>query len=154
MKLLPHAARRARICVAILAGLAPPLMSIAQAPQTESNPAESKSAPRMMETIHLTNITSQHDLNDLQNDLRNMLPMAAMYASQTQNVISIRATPEDMATAKKLIAELDRPRKLYRITYTITDFDNGKRAGAHSISPWSWWKARSPWRSMATACQS
>ena len=134
MKLLPHAASRTGICVAILAGLALPLMSIAQAPQTESNPPESKTTPRIVETIHLTHVTAQRDLNDLVTDLRNMLPTAATYASQTQNVISIRATPEDMATAKKLIAEFDRPRKLFRITYTITDFDDGKRAGAHSIA--------------------
>jgi type II secretory pathway component GspD/PulD (secretin) len=130
MKLLPHAARRAGICVAILAL---PLMSIAQ-PQAESNPAESKNAPRVMETIRLTNFTSQHDLNDLQNDLRNMLPMAAMYVLQTQHAISIRATPEDMDAAKKLIADLDRPHKAYRVTYIITETDNGKRVGEQHLA--------------------
>ncbi len=133
MKLLPHAARRAGISVAILAALALPLMSIAQ-PQTESNPAESKNAPRVMETIRLTNVTSQHDLNDLQNDLRNMLPMAAMYVIQSQHAISIRATPEDMDAAKKLIADLDRPHKAYRVTYTITETDNGKRVGEQHLA--------------------
>ena len=134
MKLLPHVARRAGISVAILAGLALPLTAMAQATQTESNPAESKSAARVVETIHLTNITSQHDLNDLQTDLRNMLPMAAMYVLQTQHAISIRATPEDMQAAKKLIADLDRPHKVYRVTYTLTEMDNGKPSGTQHLA--------------------
>jgi len=134
MKLLPHAARRAGICVAILAALALPVMSIAQAPQAESNAAESKNIPHTIETVHLKHVTSQQDLNDLQTDLRNMLPMARIFAILTQNALSIRATPEDMENAKKLIAELDQPRRSYRITYTITESENGKHVGAHSIA--------------------
>lgn len=134
MKRLPHYADRAAISVAILAMLAVPIQSIAQATPPETRPAESKSAPHVVETIRLKNVTSVRDLNDLQTDLRNMLPMAAMYTVATQNAISIRATPEDMEAAKKLIAELDRPRKAYRITYTITDVDNGKRMGSQHLS--------------------
>ena len=134
MNLLPHRADRAAISVAILAGLALPIVSIAQATQNETNPAESKNTPRIVETIHLKNVTAQQDLNDLQTDLRNMFTMAKIFAIPTQNAFSIRATPEDMEAAKKLIAELDRPRKAYRITYTITEIDNGKRMGAQHLA--------------------
>src|SRR5579871_444475 len=134
MKRLPHAADRAAFSVAILAGLALPATCIAQATQAETNAPDSKNTPRVVETIRLKNVTAQHDLNDLQNDLRNMLPMAGMYTVATQNAISIRATPEDMEAAKKLIADLDRPRKAYRITYAITDVDNGKRMGSQHLA--------------------
>lgn len=132
MKLLPHPADRAGIFVAILAVLTVPMISIAQAPAEATT--ESKNAPRVVETLHLKNVTAQRDLNDVQTAVRNMLPMAKIYVVATQNAFSISATPEDMATAKKLIAELDQPHKAYRITYTVTETDNGKRAGSQKIA--------------------
>ena len=133
MQLLPHRAGRVGISVAILAGLTLPLISTAQTPP-ENSAAESKNAPRVVETIHLKSVTAQRDQNDMQTDLRNMFPMARIYAVPTQNAFSISATPEDMDAAKKLIAELDRPRKAYRVTYTITEVDNGKRTGAQHVA--------------------
>lgn len=128
MRRLPHYAGRAGISVAILAILAVPVMSIAQAT------AQSKDTSELVETIHLKYVTAIKDINDLQTDLRNMVSMAKVYTVATQNAISIRATPEDMESAKKLIADLDRPRKAYRITYTITDVDNGKRMGSQHLA--------------------
>src|SRR5262249_15490030 len=134
MNLLPHPADRWGITVAILAVLAVPLLSIAQAPETGTKTAESKNTPRIVGTIYLKNVTAQRDLNDVQTALRNMLPVAAMYTVATQNAIAIRATPDDIETAKKLIAEFDRPRKAYRVTYTVTDMENGKRMGARHVA--------------------
>ena len=31
---------------------------------------------------------------------------------------------------RKVIEELDKPKKVYRLTYTITEMDGGKRVGA------------------------
>lgn len=136
MKLLPRPADRVRTSVSILAALALAATftagACAQTPPAESNHAQP--APTTVETIHLTHVTATRDLNDVQTTLRNMLPMAAMYAIQSQNAISIRATAEDMETAKKLVAELDRPRKTYRVTYTFTDMDNGKRVGVEHLT--------------------
>jgi type II secretory pathway component GspD/PulD (secretin) len=134
MKLLPHPADRVRTSVSILAALALTLTLGAQTPPGESNSANTKGAPNIIETIHLTHVTAQRDLNDVQTDLRNMLPEAAIYAAQTQDAISLRATADDIATAKKLIAELDRPRKAYRVTYTFTETENGKPVGVHHLT--------------------
>ena len=138
MKLLPHQADRVRTSVLSLAGLALSLTLIAgaraQTQPAESTPSNSKGAANVVETIHLTHVTAQRDLNDMQNALRNMLPTAVTYAAQTQNTISIRATPEEIETAKKLIAELDRPRKAYKVTYTFTETDNGKAVGANHLT--------------------
>jgi len=93
----------------------------------EVRPAPPPPVPETVQTIFLKNATGQNDLNDIATALRNVLPKARVFPVQGQNAITLRATDEDLATAQKLIAELDRPRKVYRLTYTITDFENGKR---------------------------
>jgi type II secretory pathway component GspD/PulD (secretin) len=93
----------------------------------EARPAPPPPVPETVQTIFLKNATGQNDLNDISTDLRNVLPRARIFPDQGQNAITVRATEEDLATAQKLIAELDLPRKVYRLTYTITDFENGKR---------------------------
>src|SRR4051794_10021391 len=136
MKLLPYRADRVRTSVSILAALALAVSLACAGAQTpaESNSSNPKAAPTTVETVHLIHVTADRDLNDIQTDLRNMLPMAAIYGAQSQSAISIRATPEDVETAKKLIADLDRPRKAYRVTYTFTEMDNGKPAGVQHLT--------------------
>jgi type II secretory pathway component GspD/PulD (secretin) len=96
----------------------------------EARPAPPPPAPETVQTIFLSNATQQNDLNDIATDLRNVMPKAHIFPDQGQNAITLRATEEDLATAQKLIADLDKPRKLYRLTYTISDFENGKRTGS------------------------
>jgi hypothetical protein len=36
--------------------------------------------------------------------------------------------------AQKVIADLDRPRKVYRLTYTMTEMDGGKRTATQHLS--------------------
>ena len=133
MKLLPIEADRAGVSVCISAALALALTSAGVA-WTQSPQSESKSAPTTIETVRLTHATAQRDLNDLQTALRNMMPTAVTYTNQTQNSISIRGTSEEIDAAKKLIAELDQPKRSYRITYTFTEIDNGKPAGVHHLT--------------------
>lgn len=97
-----------------------------------TRPAPQDSVPVSIETIFLTNVAQQNDLNDIQTDLRNVLPRAKIYGVQSQNAITLEGTAEDLETAKKLVADLDRPKPLYRLTYTVTDFDSGKRTGSQS----------------------
>lgn len=97
-----------------------------------TQPCEARPAPppETVQTIYISNATQQNDLNDIATALRNVMPRAKIFPMQMQNAITLRATAEDLATAQKLIAELDLPRKQYRLTYTITDFENGKQTGA------------------------
>ena len=46
----------------------------------------------------------------------------------------MRGTPEDLQLAQKMISDLDRPRKTYRLTYTITETEGGKRTGTHQLN--------------------
>jgi len=84
--------------------------------------------------VFLTNLTQQNELNDVQTLLRNMLSHARIYAIPSKNSISIHGSPEDVALARKIIAEFDHPRMVYRITYTFTDKDSDKQAGTQTIA--------------------
>jgi type II secretory pathway component GspD/PulD (secretin) len=99
---------------------------------TDSTPSDSKYG--VYQTLYLTNITATNDANDLQTDLRNMLPNAKLYYVPSQSAISLRGTPEDIALAKKILADLDHTKKIYRLTYTITDSDSGKRIGTQHFT--------------------
>jgi type II secretory pathway component GspD/PulD (secretin) len=106
----------------------------AQTATEAARPNDAKSSTEIEQTIFLTNLTQKNDLNDVQTDLRNMLPQARIYCVASQNAISIHGTPDDIQLAQKLVAEFDRPRKIYRLTYTIIDMDSGKRTGAQTFA--------------------
>ena len=103
------------------------------AQSADATPAEAKPGPEAYQTIYLTNLTQQNEFNDVQTDLRNMLPKVHMYGMLSQNAISIRATPEDMQIAQKIISDLDRGKRIYRLTYTINESDSGKRTGTQTF---------------------
>jgi type II secretory pathway component GspD/PulD (secretin) len=125
--------------IKVLAGLALAMMPLAQSSgaqtqSTDEKPAQATSRNETYQTLYLINLTQQSDMNDIQNDLRNMLPKAKLDLMSPQNAISIRATPEDVQLAQKLVADLDRARKTYRLTYTITDSDSGTRIGTQRVA--------------------
>jgi len=106
--------------------------AMAQSPSADSKSASAK--PTRYETLYLTHLTTANDFNDLQTNLRNMLGKAKIYGMPTQHAISIEADDEDLALAHKLVAELDVANKTYRLTYTITDVDGGKKGAAQHVS--------------------
>jgi type II secretory pathway component GspD/PulD (secretin) len=107
----------------------------AQTASDEARPADAKHSTEITQTIFLKNLTQQNELSDVQNALRNMLGgHTKIYLVTTQNAISIEGTPEDIQLAQKLVAEFDRPRKLYRLTYTFTDTDSGRQARAQTLT--------------------
>jgi len=99
--------------------------AIAQDQSPAQKPAD------VYQTLYLTNSTGQHDANEITTDLRNMLPRAKMYYVATGNAISMRGSAEDIAMAQKILAEIDRPKKAYRLTYTIADA--GQSGGKHLV---------------------
>jgi type II secretory pathway component GspD/PulD (secretin) len=98
------------------------------APKQEN--ANPKTDTRPFETIYLKNATQQNDANEITVAIRNMVaPSVKIFLVPNQNAITIRGTEEDIALAKKIVSDLDRPKKTYRLTYTITDLDGSKRVG-------------------------
>jgi len=63
-----------------------------------------------VQTFYLSNAWQQNDLNDVQTALRNVLPNAKVYGVASQNAIVMRATPDELLLAQKLVGDLDKAR--------------------------------------------
>jgi type II secretory pathway component GspD/PulD (secretin) len=87
------------------------------------------------QTFHIKNATQQADANELISALRNLLPPEAkIYLVNSQDAVVVRTTPELLVFAQKLINDLDQPKKTYRLTYTVTEVDAGKRVGTQHFA--------------------
>jgi hypothetical protein len=95
---------------------------------------DAKSTPDVYQTLYLSNLTQPSDANDLVGDLRNMLPRSKMIYVPSQGAISFKGSPEDMALAQKILADLDKTKKIYRLTYTMTERDGAKTIGVQHFS--------------------
>jgi hypothetical protein len=91
--------------------------------------------PRPLQSFHLTNVSSQNDGNEIIVALRNCLdPNVKLYFVPSQSTIMMRGSADQIAMAKKMVEELDRARKSYRLTYTITELESGKRVGVQHFT--------------------
>jgi len=124
---------------AALIGLAICLLVVASSSEAQSTQGDGKGGQAIpstetYQTLYITNLNQTNELNDLVADLRNMLPRAKVYLMLPQSAISIRATPEDIQLAQKIVADFDRAKRSYRLTYTITETDGGKRIGSQHFT--------------------
>lgn len=108
------------------------LMILNGASTNAQEPGVTQKQAESYQTLYLTNSSGQHDADEIQTDLRNMLPRMKTYYVSTSNAISIRGSAEDIAMAQKILGEIDRPRKAYRLTYTIGDA-NGQGGGPRLV---------------------
>ena len=90
---------------------------------------------RPMQTFYLANTSQQNDGNEVTVAIRNLLPPdIKIYYVPSQNALIVRATPDELAQAQKIINDLDRPRKAYRLVYTVTESEGEKRVGTQHYS--------------------
>jgi len=83
-----------------------------------------------VQTFYLANISQQTEGIEIVTAVRNILtPDAKVYFVSSQNALIVNTTPDQLLLVQKLLSDLDRPRKTYRLTYTITETDGGKRIG-------------------------
>lgn len=126
------AARRA-LCALVATAIAVAFAAAAHAqpeqPKSTTNAAEQERFAAR-ETVFLKYATDSRQLNDIQTDLRNVFPRMKVYGVYTDLAITLVGTQEDVDAAHKMIAELDRPVKTYRLTYTLTEIDNGTRGAS------------------------
>jgi hypothetical protein len=100
----------------------------------QAQTVDAKTTPDIYQTLYLTNLTQQNDAIELVNDLRNMLPNAKLYYVPSQSAFSIRASADEIALAQKILADLDKTKKIYRLTYTMTERDGSKTIGVQHFS--------------------
>ena len=63
-----------------------------------------------VETFYLSNAWQANDLTDVQTAIRNVLTNVKIYAVPSQNAIVMRATPDELLLAQKIINDLDKAR--------------------------------------------
>jgi type II secretory pathway component GspD/PulD (secretin) len=104
------------------------LFALPLAAFAQDNP---KDRQETTEVFRLAHVTQQNDMNDLLTGIRNVLgPRARIYPNSTQSAIIVRGTAEEIEEARKLVVELDKPLPLYKLTFTITQLEDGKRSGS------------------------
>lgn len=76
----------------------------------EDNPTNRREdADQAVQTFYLTNVSQQADANEILIALRNLLSQdVKLYLVASQNAIVVRATPDELVLAEKIINDLDR----------------------------------------------
>ncbi len=70
----------------------------------------------------------------MSNAVRNVMPNLNVAYVFNQNALLVRGTHEQLAQVQQLLASLDRPKRAYRLTYTISDFDGEHLVGKQHFS--------------------
>lgn len=133
-----------RICSALAGSvlipcLCYPLAAPAQASQPEAKPPRVIACPTAstdtVHTFYLRNATQQQDANEIYTALRQILPAdVKTFFVPNQMAIEMCAQPEQIALAQKMLSDLDRPKKNYRLTYTVSEMDGTNRVSTHHYS--------------------
>jgi type II secretory pathway component GspD/PulD (secretin) len=100
----------------------------------ETKASSADTSPKVLQTFYLTNLTKDSEALDIMTDVRNMLPKVRTYYVPSQSALTVLGTQDDILLAQKIISELDKTKKLYRLTYTITENDSGKLIGTQKFS--------------------
>ena len=80
-----------------------------------------------VQTFYLTNVSQQNDANEILVALRNLLdPSVKIYLVASQNAIILRATPDELILAEKLINDLDRTRAEVVIDVAVLEVSREK----------------------------
>ncbi|MDE1161525.1 MAG: cohesin domain-containing protein [Acidobacteriaceae bacterium] len=80
-----------------------------------------------VQTFYLTNVSQQNDANEVLVALRNLLdPSIKIYLVASQNAIVMRASPDQLVLAEKLINDLDRARAEVVIDVAVLEVSRQK----------------------------
>jgi hypothetical protein len=100
-----------------------------------AQPSPARNEPTSVQTIYLRNSTRLQDSTEILTILRNTLPPSTKMSLVTsQNAIVIDGTSDQIAIARKILDDIDRPQHTYRILYTLIDMDGAKRIGEQHYS--------------------
>jgi len=79
-----------------------------------------------VQTFYLSNAWQTNDLNDVQTALRNVVTNAKVYGVPSQNAIVMRATPDELMLAQKVINDLDKARPEVVVDIAIMEVNKDK----------------------------
>lgn len=84
--------------------------------------------------LQLNNATSQSDAIDIVTDLRNMLPRARVFYVNSRDAITMMGTEQDYEVAQRIVGDLSRGPRVFRLTYAFTDLRVGQAPEHHSAA--------------------
>ncbi len=97
--------------------------------------AAAKQDSDVVQTFYFKNGGQQNEATEIFTALRNLLePRDKAAYLPSQNAMSVKASPEQLLLVQKILNDLDRPKKAYRLTYTISEMDSGKRLGVQHFA--------------------
>ena len=116
-----------------------PIRAVTQTTPPEQKPSRligcTNPSTENVRTFYLRNATQQNDANEIYTALRQMLPPEVRsFFVPNQMAIELCAQPEQIALAQKMLADLDRPKKNYRLTYTVNEMEGATRVSTHHFS--------------------
>jgi general secretion pathway protein D len=88
-----------------------------------------------VQTFYLSNTSQTNDLNDIQTALRNVLTNAKLYAVPSQNAIVMRATPDELLLARKLVDDLDKARPEVVVDVAVLEVNRNHERNLGIILP-------------------
>ncbi len=88
-----------------------------------------------VQTFYLTNASQTNDLNDVQTALRNVITNSKLYAVPSQNAIVMRATPDELLLARKLIDDLDKARPEVVVDVAVLEVNRNHERNLGIILP-------------------
>ena len=105
------------------------------APAKQQMPQHPPYGATVTHIFYLKNLTTQQEASEILTALRNMDdPRDRITLVPSQNAIVVQAPAENIAATEKLILQLDKPKRSYRLTYTLIDLDGTKRLGDQHYS--------------------
>ena len=92
--------------------------------------------PWVMKTVYLSNTTLPQEITELTQVLRNVADITKIQQVNSQNAIIIRATPDQMAIAEKIISDIDKARSEVVVDVTVMSVqrDLSRMLGVSPIS--------------------
>jgi hypothetical protein len=117
-------------------GMALAVALISQHLWAQPAPSATKSSSKgSIETFYLKTLSQQEGANELAVAVRNILPQDAKICFvPNQNAFIVLGTPEEIVLVRQIISDLDRPKRTYRLAYTVSEMDNGKLIGTQHYS--------------------
>jgi len=118
----------ASTALALVLALLPTALS-AQKPAAEAEP------PKISKTFYLSSVSEQMEANEILVALRNLIdPRVKIYLVSSRKAILMEASASQIEQAQKIIDDLSRARKMYRLTYTVRTMEGDKRVGAEHFT--------------------
>ena len=95
---------------------------------TEDTPTNrNEQSEQAVQTFYLTNVSQQNDANEILIALRNLLDTRAkLYLIASQNAIVLRASPDELILAEKIINDLDRTKPEVVVDVAVLEVNRQK----------------------------